>query len=205
MGHQDECGAEIAIPTGQEIDDGAAVPGIEVPGRFVGEEDLGAVRECAGQSDALLLPARELGRVVVPPVGQTHTRQEFSRARCCISTAAELDGDLDILAGGEGGDQLERLEDESDLGTAEAGPSIFVELREVVPVERHRTRARPIKSSEEAEEGALPAARGAGDGDERPGLDLESDILQDREISAAGGVGLGETGAGEHVEWGLVS
>ena len=60
VGHEHERGAAAGVDRAQQIHDVAAVRGVEVPGRFVGEDDLGVVGQRARERHALLLAARQL-------------------------------------------------------------------------------------------------------------------------------------------------
>src|SRR3954462_13426891 len=62
--------AELVDGAAQEVEHLAGGLRVEVAGRLVGEADGGLARECAGDGDALLLAARELGRPVVEAVAQ---------------------------------------------------------------------------------------------------------------------------------------
>ena len=59
----------------------SAVARVELAGRLVGEEDLGPVRERGAERDALLLAARELGRVARSRLSARPTRSSSSSAR----------------------------------------------------------------------------------------------------------------------------
>ena len=52
---------------------------VEVAGRLVGQDECGLGDERTGDGDALLLAARELGRLMVDPVAQTEPLQRGSR------------------------------------------------------------------------------------------------------------------------------
>ena len=96
----------------------------------------GPVAERARQRDALLLAARELGRVVMAAVGEAHPAQQLVRALLGLQ-AAQLQRHLDVLARGEGRDELEGLEDEADLLPAQARPLV---LARASPAPRRRAR-----------------------------------------------------------------
>ena len=60
----------------------------------------------AGHGHALLLAARQLSRVVVSSVAQPYAGQQLRRPWTPILTP-QLEGHLDVLPGGEGGDEVE--------------------------------------------------------------------------------------------------
>ena len=95
-------------------------------------------------------------------------------------------------------DQLERLEDESDLLGAQAGAPVLVERAEILAVEMDRAAGGPVESGEQAEQRGLAAARGSDDGHERARLHVERDIVQHGERAAAGRIRFRERGAAQH-------
>ena len=65
---------------GQKLDDLAARFEVEVPGRFVAQEDAGTVEESARQGDPLPFTARKGRRHAIPRTAQTDSLQDFVRA-----------------------------------------------------------------------------------------------------------------------------
>ncbi len=132
----------------------------------------------------LLLAPRELRRVVVPAVAEAHPREQLLRAGPPV-LAPQLQRDLDVLARGQGRDEVEGLEDEADRLRPHAGPLVLGERGEVVAVEHHAAAGRPVQAGEQAEQRALAAARGAGDGQEGAGLEVERGISKDGDLAPA--------------------
>ena len=132
--------------------------------------------EGAGEGDSLLLAARELGRVVVASVLEPHAGEQLLGPRAAV-LAAELEGDLDVLTGGERGDEVERLEHEPHALAAEGGPLVLAERREVDPVEDDPAGGGTIEPGEQAEERALAASRWPDHGQEAARLQLGEDVL----------------------------
>src|SRR5690349_19288619 len=151
---------------------------VEVPGGLVGEEERRRVAERAGDGDALLLPAGQLIGKVMRAVGEADACEEITSAGRGATVAAELEGNLDVLERGEGGDQLEALEDEADLRPAKLRSLIFRQARQVGAVEQHRAAGGNIKAREESEQRGLAAPRWSNDGDESPVGHGERDIAQ---------------------------
>jgi len=61
VGDDDHSATVLFGEAAEDIEDGAAGGGIEGGGRFVGEDDGGVAGEGAGDGDALLLAAGEVG------------------------------------------------------------------------------------------------------------------------------------------------
>ena len=92
---------------------------VEVPGRLVGEDDLGLRRERARDRDALLLTAGELGRPVRQPVAEADGVDHPIEPRLVGIAAGERHRQRDVLDRGQRRDEVERLEHEADLVAAD--------------------------------------------------------------------------------------
>ena len=97
VGDEDEGRAAVALQGEQEVDDRAARALVEVAGRLVGDQDRRVRRDRAGDRDALLLAARELGRVVVQPLAEADRPELASRPLEGVGGAGELQRQRDVL------------------------------------------------------------------------------------------------------------
>ena len=88
---------------------------VEVAGRLVGEEDLSAAAEGPGDGDALLLAAGELRGLVVAAVAEADASSSSRRGARGLDLG-ELERQQHVLPRGQVAEELERLEDEADLG-----------------------------------------------------------------------------------------
>ena len=80
---------EIAIELAEQREHALAVLGIEVAGRFIGDEQRGFMHERAGDGGALHLTTRHLLGIVAPPMIDTQPSFWFF-TNCGIVTPAEL-------------------------------------------------------------------------------------------------------------------
>src|SRR4029079_13442484 len=80
--------------------------------------------------------------------------------------AAELHRGLDVLPGGEGGDQVVELEDVAQAVAAEVGELVVGEPRDLDAVDPDGAARGDVDAADEVEQRGLPAARRAHDGDE---------------------------------------
>ena len=96
--------------------------GVEVAGRFVGEQDRRIDRQRAGDRDALALAARELVGQVLQAVAELHERQQLARALVDFPArpATQVQRQADVLEARQRRQQVEELEDEADLVAADA-------------------------------------------------------------------------------------
>src|SRR5687768_1113258 len=86
-------GLPDAVDPEQQLDDRMAGVAVEISGRFVREQQRRLVGERPRDRDTLLLAARELRRIVVPAVLQSHFRKQRARAIDRIPHAGNLHGD----------------------------------------------------------------------------------------------------------------
>ena len=101
--------------------DSLAIGGIQVPGGLVGQQDGRIAAERARHRHALLLTARKLRRIVLDAVRHSdalqcvvHPLLAFGRGHPAIGQRQ-----LHVFVDGEIANQIERLENESDLPVAD--------------------------------------------------------------------------------------
>src|SRR4029077_3111305 len=179
------------------IDDPGAGRRVEVAGRLVREEDPRPIAERPRECHPLLLTARELRGIVMAALGEPDPREQLVR-HAGRAVAAQLEWDLHVLAGRKRRNQLERLEDEADLRTPEAGERVLVESAEVFSVQPHAPGGGPVQAREQTQQRRLAASRRADDGDEAARVYLEADILQHCELAPTRQIGAAERVALEH-------
>ena len=90
---------------------------IERAGRLIRQQNTWIVDQRPGNRDSLLLPAGQFGGPVVRPVRQSHRRQMMHRPLPPLACSHGGVGQrqLDILQRGMGREQVEALEDETQL------------------------------------------------------------------------------------------
>src|SRR5438034_6261146 len=165
----------LAVELLQEDEDLDAGPGVEVARRLVGQQYCGVVDERACDGDTLLLPPRELARMMVGAILEPDRGQPLARARAPRSGRQPLVDmwELDVFEGARTGQEIVCLEDEPDLAVAdpcelrprEAGDILAVQD---VPAGRGR-----VETAEKVHEGGLPRAGGAHHRHELAALDLD--------------------------------
>ena len=89
MRHENERHRFLPVQLGHELENMPAVFRIQIPGRLVGEEDLGFVRESPGDRDALLLAARKLIRIMMATVGEIYVSKQFLRSVFRVADPAD--------------------------------------------------------------------------------------------------------------------
>src|SRR5919197_3996166 len=115
-------GGATAVQLAEQLHHGLAVRRVEVSRWLVGERDEGIASDGAGNGDALLLTAGELGRVVLHPVAHADALERILDALLPLTRRHPTvrQGQLDVLVDREVADEVKGLEDEADLPVADA-------------------------------------------------------------------------------------
>ena len=122
----------------EQIHDRFAVARIEVAGRFVRQEDGRLARERARDRDALLLAAGELARQMFRAMRHADALERFVHECFALARAHAAIGQrqFDVLVNGQVADEVEALENETDLAIADARALRKGEVRDLASFER---------------------------------------------------------------------
>src|SRR5216684_2745453 len=104
--------------------------------------------------------------------------------------AAVAQRNVDVVEEVEIGDQVEALKDEADFLIADVRHLAVGEPADVFVVELVDAAVEDVEESGHVEKGGLARSRGAHDGHELPGLDVEGEILQGMRFHELGPVNL---------------
>src|SRR3990172_8438040 len=171
-------------------------PRVEVPRGLVGEEKGGLGDESAGDGDALLLSARELARLVIHAIGEADPLERRFRERPAVETPSRAvveERKLHVLDGRRPPEEVESLEDETDLLIPDVGELVLAELVDLLAVEEVRAARGIVEAAEDIHQRRLPRARGAHDGDHLAACNLEVDPGERHHLVSAGAVDLGNS------------
>ena len=96
---------------------------VQGAGRFVGQQQTGAVDQGTGNGDALLLTAGEFIGAVVGAFPQADTGERFQRHLGGVAgrDAGVEERQLNLTLGAGAGEQVKALEDETDFPVAHGG------------------------------------------------------------------------------------
>jgi hypothetical protein len=199
VGDEEE-GEAVIGEAAEDIADFLAEFGVEGGGGFVEEENLGFHGEGAGDGDALLLTAGELGGAVVGAVGEADPFEELEGFGFDLGAGAteDVDGGFeDVFEGGAVGEEMELLEDhagpEPELALLFAGDRTGAIDGDVVDGDESGVGG--VEVVETAEEGGFAAAGRADEDDGFRACLVVIDGIED----AMGVEGLGEFADGDHV------
>ena len=110
---------------------------------------------------------------------QAHLAQEFVGAGAGLGDAGQLEGQEHVFAGGLVRQQLEALENETQLAPAQERQLIFAEVFDGFAVKGNRARARRIEAGHQGQQGRFAAAGGPEDGHHLAARNFEIDMVED--------------------------
>ena len=151
----------LAIERGKQVKDLIGGLRIQVSRRFVRQNEVGIVRQTAGDGYPLLLPARKLLGAVPQTIAQADQFRQFS-------ATAPLDRgkpptivqrDFDVLQHVELRDQIVRLENKADPGGPNSGQLAIIHGCNVIVAQSQGTRRRPVETTQQVEQRAFARTR----------------------------------------------
>lgn len=174
----------VAMETLELVEHPSRVGGVEVPGRFVGEDQLRLGGDGSRDGDALPLPSRQGRCALVQAVVETDRRCRTERLLAPFRArgAPVQQIQFDAVDGRPSLEEVECLEHEADRAGAHAR-----RLRSAVgvhrlPVEVVGPRRGGVEKAQDVQEGRLSASRGTDDGDELAPGDVEVYAAQGSDI-----------------------
>ena len=191
--HRDAALAVQPLEDAHDLDAGARV---EVAGRLVGQQDRRLRHERAGDRDALLLPARELVRVVIGAVGQPDRRQALHRQLAPLGRASlpppYSSGSSTLSSAVVRESRLNPWKTNPIFLLRTVGELILRHLRHVLAVEDVLAGRRPIQTAQDVHQRRLAGAGRPGHGQELAGLHFERHAAQRADLDFADDVRLDE-------------
>jgi len=144
--------AVVPVQTRQQIEDDITRMRVEVPSRLIREQPFRAVDEGAGDGDPLLLATGQLRRQRVRLIAQSDFFQQFERPFLPVIIDFPSEQRChDVLECRQCRDQVELLEDETDVVEAEVGELFCGQGRDRFAVEQERAIGRTIERTNQAE------------------------------------------------------
>jgi len=178
VGREDECHTALPPHLVEEREDFRAVTGVEVSGRFVGEEKLRARDERARDRGALHFAAGELVRVSGAPVSEVDARKEVRGPFPGVGSPVEKARQLDVLPHGQVGQEVEELEDDADVPPPVERALPVGQGGDVAAADPDRSGRGRVDSRDEVEERRLAASRGSDDREELAGGNGQVDAVE---------------------------
>src|SRR5216683_3323605 len=135
--------------------------------------------------------AQLLGWLVVCAVGKTDRVQGFERAGTAVWRPRVDQWHLDVVQRGRTRDEVEALEDKTDLAVADGRKLVVVEPGDVGPVEEVASAGRHVQAADDVHQCRFARAAGAHDRDEVAAFDMQVNSAERLDLDPAHAVGLG--------------
>src|SRR5262249_14780721 len=177
---------EVAVERLHEGQDLLGALRVEVARGLVRDQDLGVGHDRARDRHPLLLPARELARVVVGAVREAHDleRGERALAPLALRERGEQERQLHVLGRVQDRDQVVELEDEAHVVAAAGRERALGGWPDLGARDDDLARGRAVDARDQVEERRLARARGAHQGYELALGHLEVDAVEDHDLLA---------------------
>src|SRR6056297_172274 len=190
MGDHHDRLAEVVDGRPHERQDLGTGHRVEVAGGFVGEDDLRSRSERPSDGDTLLLTTGELARPMLQSVAESDGVDYVVDPLLVTRFATEHHRQADVLLGGQRRDQVEGLEDETDLGAPELGDLLVVERGEVGVADERGTRRQRVEPGQAVQQRRLAGTRRSHDRAELARLERHGDTVEGVNLGVADAVGL---------------
>lgn len=184
--HHEESPAGATRQPVEQLDHAEAGFEVEVPGRFVREDEIGLVDQGSRHGDPLLFAPGQAIRKFACAVGEPDLGEQCPRARTApaVESSQELERKTEVLFDGQRGDQVEELEDEPEPCAPQSSALGVGETSEVVAVEHDTSGVRRVEPCDEVEKSRLAAAAAADEHDHLSGVEAQRSAVEDRTRSS---------------------
>src|SRR5215470_16202127 len=164
----------------QQAHDLAAGLQVQLAGRLVGDQQLGAAGQGPGDGYALLLAAGQLVRPVRGVLGEPDDRQHRRDALLANPgrRAGDPQRDPDVLGGGQHRDEPKGLEDERDRVAPQRHALLFGHPGHVLADHLQAAAGRCVEAADDVQQRGLAGAGPAAHGDELPAPDRERHLTK---------------------------
>ena len=201
VGDDDDGDAGNVAHVAQQRQDLSGRLGVERAGRLVTQEHGGIVGQGAGDTDALTLAARQLGRVGVAAAFEADEFEEFRDAFAALrgGNAGELERVADVVGGGASIQEVRRLEHHADTAACSAQRGTR-QGRQVEAVDDNVAIGGLLQGRQTPDERGLTGTGAADDPVDRTAINVQvHPIKRDDRAAVFHGVDLGHPGEVNHV------
>ena len=155
---EDKCLSGLTVEFGEEFEQVGTGAGIEVSGRFIGQDQGRIVCQGPGDRDPLTFSPGKLGGKMVDPLPQADPFQQLPGplpefgAGGMLSPSPYPQGNNHVLPGRELGQKVKELEDKTDTPVPEARSGFAGELKDRPAGKEDTALGRGIEGAEDMEE-----------------------------------------------------
>ena len=170
--------------------------GIEIAGRFVGEQHFRLADERSGNGDALLLSARKLAGKVIAPLAQPDFFQSLHGPIMPVAKRHQRmtvkQRQFDIFLRGRTRQQVETLKDKTEFLVSQFGQLFAVEIGHGDAIKEIGSGRGLVEAADGVHQRGLARTAGAHDGHELAAVDVQRDAAHGFHLNLAGLVGAGK-------------
>src|SRR5438067_12895783 len=105
----------------EQVEHAHRAVGVEISGRFIGEDQARVVDERARDRDPLPFAATQLAGAVLGAIEEANLVEQIAGLRLSVRRCRQRRGQLDVLPCGEQVEEAEMLKDESERGSPTGG------------------------------------------------------------------------------------
>ena len=150
MGHHHQGGAAVRIQAKQNVYHLPRRARVEIASQFIGEQNGWFADKGAGDGDPLLLPSRELVRIMRHSLRQPDLHKLLFRQFPRPVVPRQLQGQHDILQSGQSRQELKGLKHETRAPLAQLRPAVLIQARQLHAVEENRAAGGQIQTRQYA-------------------------------------------------------
>jgi len=181
--NQHQCGLHFLVEGKQQITHSITSVIVKITRGLIGQQQLGAMHQCACNGHTLPLPTRQLGWTMAHAVGQTNAEQHVGYSLFGVVDSCHLQGQGHIVYSAQAGQQVKALEHDAHAVAPQVDQSIGIQLTKITAIHPHSARRRLLKPRQQQHERRFARTRWATDGHRAALLDLQIDALEDRHLA----------------------
>ncbi|EFF45487.1 hypothetical protein XAUB_04150 [Xanthomonas citri pv. aurantifolii str. ICPB 11122] len=202
MGDQHDGQAQLAVDLRQQLQHRGGGLRVQRAGGLVAQQDLRPGGQRTRDAHPLLLPARELRRILVGVLLQSDPGQQFGHARIDLGTrcAGQFQREGDIAGHGARGQQVEVLENHADAAT-QGAQALAVQRGNVLLADQQAAAAGLFQPVDQPDQGGFPRAGMADDAEYFAGADPQIERMQRHDLATVDGIGLVQALKLDHRAW----
>ena len=188
MGDVEQSGVLLGHQLQHQFQDQPRVLVVQVPRGLIRQDQPRTLQESPADGDPLHLSAAQVADRIIGAIGQADPFQQLQHPRFEVTSSPVGDQcrESHVLPDRQVGQEMEELEDESDLVPAQQGPVAVRIAGQVLSQNLDSTMGRKVDARGQMKEGGLAAATSAHDGDAASGRHLEGDVVKRRQARSGG-------------------
>jgi hypothetical protein len=191
---QNDCQSKPLVDLEQQLQDRLSRLRIQRRCGFIAQQNVGSVGQCARDSDALPLSARQLERIFPRVLCKANQLEHFGYPPVLdgsVERAGDTQWQANIFLDRFRIQKIEMLKDNAD-SLPEAPQPLTIEVRDIDAFHQHAPRRRTLEEVDHPQERALAGAGTADDSEDLALRDLQVHPTQGFEDGIPSGVGLAE-------------